>query len=194
MEKPWLGGGLTTRERNNQEIGQEVRNRTAHNHNVLYQQLIEDGNVTDIARLINGIRDDDGLCIGTLCHDLTRFLIQQRTKDRPTIEALKEITGATVIAYNLNSGDALEDFLRGCLPGTSVYLGSDEAMSGHTFTVIGENRGRVIVADRQPANPVAALKYASAVEAEARLGRNLNPDKEGDIDREFSGKLVLNRL
>ena len=187
-------GGLTNRERTNEEIQEEVRNRTAYNHNVLYQQLIKDDNVTDIAKLIHGIRDDNGLCIGTLCHDLTRFLIQKRTQVRPTIEQLKELTGATVIQYDLNSNNSLENLLRGSAPGTSVYLGSDQAMSGHTFTVVGENRGRVIVADRQPANPIAALKYASAVEAEAKLSRNLNPDQQDAIDREFSGRLVLNQF
>ena len=187
-------GGLTTRERTNQEIGVEVRARTGHNRDVLYQQLIADGAVNDIAHLINGIRDDDGLCIGTLCHDLTRFLIERRTRVRPTIEDLRAITGAGVIAYDLNGGQALEDILRGSPAGTSVFLGSDDAMSGHTFTVVGENRGRVIVADRQPANPIAALKYASAVEAEARLSRSLNPGDQAAIDREFSGGLILNQI
>lgn len=187
-------GGLTTGELTNEEIGAQVRSRTSHNHDILYQQLIEDGNVTDIAQLVQGVRDDEGLCVGALCHDLTRFLIQKRIGRRPTIDDLQELTGENEILYDLNSEDSLEARLKGCLPGTSVYLGSTEAMSGHTFTVVGENRGRVIVADRQPANPIAALKYASTVEAEARLSRNLNPDQQDAIDREFSGRLILNQF
>ena len=187
-------GGLTTGELSNEEIGAEVRRRTSRNHDILFQQLTDDNNVTNIAQLIQNVRDDDSLCMGTLCHDLTRFLIQQRTTVRPTIEQLQGLTGANEIQYDLNSDDSLEQILAGALPGTSVYLGSTEAMSGHTFTVVGVNRGRVIVADRQPANPIAALKYASTVEAEARLSRSLHPDQQGAIDREFSGRLILNQF
>lgn len=184
-------GGLTTRKRTNKEIQKEVKAITDYNNNALYQQLIKDHHVTNIAQLIQNVRDDGGLCVGDLCHDLTRFLIQNKIGRRPRIEELHELEGATEIIYDLNSDDSLENLLKGKAPGTSVYLGSVNAWSGHTFTVVGENRGRVIVADRQPANPIAALKYASAVEAEAKLARNLNPDKQDDIDREFSGRLVL---
>lgn len=190
-------GGLSTRERTNEEIQQEVIARTTHNHNVLYQQLIAehgDQGVTDIAQLIQGVRDNEGLCPGALCHDLTRYLVQQRTQVRPRIEELSRLTGATRVVYDLNGDVPLETVLQHRPPGTSVYLGSANALSGHTFTVVGENQGRVIVADRQPANPVASLKYASTVEAEARLSRNLNPGQQGDIDREFSGQLLIRRF
>lgn len=183
-------GGLYASELTNEEITEQVGILIDANHRILYEKLMQNSNndTRKLVELTQNVRKNPNSAPGDLCHDLTRYLIEKRTGKRPTIDQLRE---GCKIAYNLNGGERLQELLKGVPPGTSVFLGADNAEGGHSFTVIGELDDKVILADRQPANPIASLKYASAMENELRLARNLHPDQAGKIDREFSGKITL---
>jgi hypothetical protein len=184
--------GPGTREFTDQEISHEVIRRTDHNHRLLYQDLIAQGHApsVNIANLVQGVKDNNMIAAGAVCHDLTRFLIERRVGVRPTLDQLISIAGAHLIPYNIMGGVPLNTILTGHPIGTYVVFG-DGTSEGHSITIVGMLGTRVVVAERHPANPVASLKYASTVEAELRLVRNNNPGQQAAIDRNFSTRVAL---
>ena len=186
-------GGLYTSELNNQEIMEQIRKLTAINHAFLYDIMKNDQNedIKYLVEMVNNIHNNPNEVPGELCHDLTRYLIEKGKvpKERPRIDDLR--MNGEKKEYNLNGEKKLEELLSDAPVGTTIFLGSEDALGGHSFTIIGKHNNHIVVADRQPANGKASLKYVNAMENELKLSRNLNPNNVQDIDREFSGSIVL---